>query len=105
MSSRLFGVLLLLLAALRLAASVRIYRHMRSAQQRNNDIELWDWLTGIAFPVLCHLLLGSTGVAFLERYALAFDGLAIVSLAMLLLGVFGAWELLVWMAIARSRTK
>jgi hypothetical protein len=102
---RLLGSLLLLIGVLRIASTVRVYRHMKRAQQRQNDLELSDWLSGVVFPVICHVLLGLTGFAFLENYAVAFDGLTIVTLAMLLIGVLGAWDLLVWMAIARSRTK
>jgi hypothetical protein len=105
MGPTLLGVLLLLISALRIASLVRVYGHMKQAQRTHNDIELSDWLMGIALPLLCYLLLGATGVAFLAGYAVAFDALAIVTVALLLNGVFGAWELLVWMAVARTRTK
>jgi hypothetical protein len=103
LGSRLFGVLLLSIGVLRIATTFRVYRQMQRAQLLHSDIELSDWLMGVAFPLICHLLLGVTGVAFFESYAVAFNGLAIVTLAILLIGVFGAWELMVWMAIARSR--
>jgi hypothetical protein len=105
MGPRLFGSVLLLIGVLRLATTVRVHGHMKRVQQRQNDLELSDWLSGIVFPVMCHVLLSVSGVAFFEHYAVAFDGLAIVTLAILLIGVLGAWELLVWMAIARSRSK
>jgi hypothetical protein len=105
MGPRLLGVLLLAIAALRIVGLSRVYRHMRLAQRTHNDIELSDWLTGMAFPLTCYGVLGSSGIAFVERLALAFDALAAVTLGLLLLGLFGAWELLVWMAIARARTK
>ena len=103
---RLLGAFLVIMAAMRLLTTVRVYRHMRRAMERpQHDIELSDWLSGVVFPVLCYLLLGSTGVAFGLRWALAFDGLAIATLGTLVIGVYGAWELLVWMAIVRSRPK
>jgi hypothetical protein len=105
MSPRLFGALLLTMAVLRLAALFRIYGHMRRAQQTANDIELSDWLTGMVLPVLCYVLLGAAGIGFFESYAVAFNALAVVTIAILLIGVYGAWELMVWMAIVRSRTK
>ena len=105
MGQALLGVLCLLIAALRLAALVRVYRHMRQAHRTHNDLELSDWLSGVVFPLFCHLLLGAAGFAFVEERAIAFNLLAIVTIAILLIGVFGAWELMVWMAIARARTK
>ena len=103
---RLLGAFLLVMCSLRLATTVRVYRQMKRATQRpQHDIELADWLSGIVFPVVCYLLLGVTGVAFTLRCALAFDGLAIATLGTLVLGVYGAWEMLVWMAIVRSRQK
>ena len=105
MGPALLGVLLLLIGLLRIAFLFRIYRHMRAAQQTSSDIELSDWITGVALPLLCYLSLGVTGIGFMACCAQAFNALAAVTLALLLLGVFGAWELLVWMAIARARAK
>ncbi len=104
MGAILLGVLLLAIGALRTAALVWVFRHMREAHRTHNDIELSDWLIGIAIPLLCYLLLGATGAAFLEGYAAAFSVLAIATIAILLNGVFSAWELVLWMAETRGRT-
>jgi hypothetical protein len=97
------GVLLLAIAALRTWALVKVFRHMRAAHRIHHDIELSDWLTGIAIPLLCYLLLGAAGAAFLDGYPAAHNALAIVTVVILLNGVFGAWELILWMALARAR--
>ena len=103
---RVLGAFLIVMAALRLSTTVRVYRQMRRATQRpEHDIELSDWLSGIVFPTLCYLVLAATGVAFLIRCAFAFDGLAIATLSTLVIGLYGSWEMLVWMAIVRSRKK
>jgi hypothetical protein len=91
MGPRLLGVLLVAIGVVRTAALVRVHRHMREAQRVHNDIELSDWITGIALPLLCYLLLGATGVGFLAGHAAAFSALAVVTIAILLIGVFGAW--------------
>jgi hypothetical protein len=101
----LLGALLLMVGALRTAALVGVYRHMREAQRVNQDIELSDWVTGVALPLLCYLALCAIGAAFVARVTAAFNALAIVTITILLTGVFGAWELMVWMAVARSRLK
>jgi hypothetical protein len=105
MSPKLLGVLLAIVAALRTVSLAGIYRRMREAHRLYQDIELSDWLSGVAIPLLCHVSLVAIGGGFFLGYAAAFDGLAIVSVVMLLVGVFGAWELLVWMAMARNRAK
>ena len=105
MGPTVLGVLLLAVGALRTAALFRVFRHMRAAHRTHHDIELSDWLTGIAIPLLCYLLLGATGVAFLTGYLAAFTVLAIATIASLLNGIYGAWELLLWMAVTRAQAK
>jgi hypothetical protein len=105
MGPTVLGVLLLAISALRTSALFRVFRHMREAHRIHHDIELSDWLTGIAIPLLCYLLLAATGAAFLEGLRGAFDVLAIVTIAILLNGIYGAWELILWMALARARAK
>jgi len=105
MGPTLLGVLVLSIGALRTALLVKIFRHMLEAHRRNHDLELSDWVTGVGIPLLSYLLLAVTGVGFVGGYEAAFDGLAIVTVALLLNGVFGAWELMVWMAVARAGTK
>jgi hypothetical protein len=105
MSPPLLGGLLLAVAALRGLALVRVFRHMLYAQRKNGDLDLSDWLSGVVAPLLCYLTLAATAVGFLQRYAIAFDGLAVVTVLILLNGVYGAWELMVWMALERSRAR
>jgi hypothetical protein len=105
MGATVLGVLLMVLCLLRTAGLVGVFRAMLEASRRHGDIELSDWTTGVAVPLLCYVLLGASGAAFVAGYAVAFTGLAIVTIAILLTGLFGAWELMVWMAVARSRAK
>jgi len=105
MGSTVLGILLLAIGALRGAALVRVFRHMSLAQRIHHDIELSDWLTGVALPLVCFLLLGGTGAAFLTGHDGAFNALAIATVAVLLNGIYGAWELVVWMAVTRRRAK
>jgi len=102
MTAPVLGVLLVVIAGLRGMALVRVFRHMKKAQERAGDLDLSDWLSGIVAPAACYLVLAATGGAFIESYNVAFDMLSIVMIAVLLVGVFGAWELMVWMAVARA---
>jgi hypothetical protein len=103
MGSTALGVLLLAIGALRTWSLYRVFGHMREANRIHNDIELSDWLMGIALPLLCYLLLGFAGVRFLQGYVAAFNALAVVTVAVLLNGIFGAWELMVWLAVTRAK--
>jgi hypothetical protein len=77
---------------------------MREAHQRYNDIELSDWMLGVVLPAACYAGLLATGIAFVAERAAAFSGLAVVIVTILLLGVFGAWELVIWLALTRVQS-
>jgi hypothetical protein len=105
MRSWLLGSLLVVFLAVRVVGLGWVHRQMRGAQQRSGDVELSDWITGIVVPALAYVLLGASAAAFLRGYTVAFDLLAVVTVAMLFTGIYSAWELMVWMAIMRSRPK
>jgi hypothetical protein len=101
----LLGALLASIGVLRTAALFRIVAHMRLAHERAGDIELSDWITGVVIPALCYLALIATGGAFAAKYEFSFPLLAGVTLVVLLSGIYGAWEMMLWMALARSQKK
>lgn len=105
MPSALLGALLLLVAALRVHALVRVFRHMREAQRIHQDIELSDWMSGIVLPLGCYVLLAASAALFFVGQAVAFGTLAVVTLGLLLIGVFGAWELVLWLALTRTKQR
>ncbi len=103
MGPTLLGIALAAIGVMRVAALFSVHRHMRAAQRKHNDIELSDWMSGIVLPLASHVTLIGTGVAFVLGYA-AFSVLALVTVVILLNGIYGAWELMVWMALIRSRS-
>jgi hypothetical protein len=96
------GGALLAMSLGRAAALFRIHRHLTEAQRKHGDIELSDWLAGIVAPLVFYLVLGASGAAFIVGYGAAFVGLAIATLGILVLGIFAAWELMIWMAMTRA---
>jgi hypothetical protein len=102
-SARVLGVALLLVAALRTSALIGVARRMREAHAKYGDIELSDWLMGVVLPGGCYAGLVATGGGFLVGRAEAFSALAVATVAILLIGVFGAWELMLWLALTRTR--
>jgi len=54
-------------------------------------------------PLLCFLALDAAGAAFIVGYSAAFNALAVAMLVILVLGIVGAWDLMIWMALTRAR--
>jgi hypothetical protein len=94
------GALLAAVALFRVGALWRVYRHMRTAHERHSDLELSDWIQGIVIPLAMHVLLGVTSVLFVMGGS-PLVLVAIVTLVVLLNGIYGAWELVVWIALTR----
>jgi hypothetical protein len=99
MRATVLGALLLLGCAVRLVALRDIYGHLREAHRVKGDMEASDWASMVVLPLLCHVALAATGIGFLIGWAIAFDGLAVVTIALLGIGIFGAWESIVWIAV------
>jgi hypothetical protein len=105
MTPTVLGGALIVVTLLRTLALVRVKRTLHEAHARFGDIELSDWMMGIVLPFLCYVGLIAAGAGFLTLKAAAFDVLAVVIIVVLLLGVFGAWELMIWLALTRLRAK
>jgi len=105
MPPTLLGSALLLVAILRASALVRVFRHMREAHRLYQDMELSDWLNGIVLPLVCYVLLAASAVLFIGAHSAAFGVLAAVTLGLLLIGIFSAWELVLWLALTRTQQR
>jgi hypothetical protein len=99
----LFGSLLAAIGALRAVALVGVHRSLRAAHRKNNDLELSDWMSGVIVPLAVYVGLIGCGVAFALGHA-AFGSLAFVTVVILLNGIYAAWELMLWLALARARS-
>lgn len=103
MSATLVGAALFVVTMLRGTALVGVGRRMQEAHRRYNDVELSDWMIAIVVPAVCYGGLIATGVGFVVGRAAAFGGLAAIVVAILLLGILAAWELIIWLALTRVR--
>ena len=99
----LFGVVFAGLSIFRLNNLRMVFGHYREAHRKNGDIELSDWLGAIIVPVICQLTLLASAVGFVLHLSIALSGLALVNLGILFTAVHGAWELLVWIALAVNK--
>jgi hypothetical protein len=104
MTSTIIGGLLMAVAAFRVAALVRVHARMKEAHWANGDLEISDWISGIVLPIAEHIGLGASGVLFAVGRP-PFVMLAVVTMLVLLNGVYGAWELTVWIAVTRPPQK
>jgi hypothetical protein len=82
----------------RLVGLAWVYRQMRRAHAANHDLEISDWLLGIAIPFCAYGVLGAAGAGFISGRREAFICLAFVTIALLGVGVWSAWELVIWLA-------
>jgi hypothetical protein len=105
MGPKLLGGALVTVTALRTIALRHVYSNMRKAHTRFNDIELSDWMMGLVSPLLCYLALLVAGCGFLRGVAVSFNVLAGTIIAILVLGVYGAWELVIWLALTRIHAR
>jgi hypothetical protein len=105
MSHGLLGAIVVVVAVLRTLSLIRVFGHMMKAHRVYNDIEFSDWTMGVAVPFACYLALGAAGIGFVEGRSFALDVLAVVTVVTLLNGIFGAWELMVWMAMTHAERK
>ena len=103
MGPRLLGVLSIVLALVRGAWLVGVHKQMKVAHARAGDIELSDWISGVIVPGASFAALFVAGVLFLAGAAVAFEVLAAVVLVVLATGIYGAWEIMMWMAITRAK--
>ena len=99
------GGLLVVVGASRLARLHWVFGRYQDAHRKHGDIELSDWVMSIVVPLLCHVALIATGVGFVLRYAAALIALAAVTVVLLFIGIHGAWELFLWMALAVSERR
>ncbi len=96
------GGVLLFISLMRGARLFQIYAHMQEAKRLHNTIEWSDWVMGIVLPSIWYALLAVAGGAFIAGLNAAFTLLAVITIGVLLNGIHGAWELLVWLAMMQA---
>lgn len=92
------GIVITLTALWRLVQTPRHYRQMKIAAQESNDIETSDWLLGLYLPGAVYALMIAAGLSFWFETAVAPNLLAASLICILMIGVRGAWETLIWIA-------
>jgi hypothetical protein len=92
------GVVIAFTALWRLGQLPRFYHLMKTASQESHDIERSDWLLGLYLPGAVYALLIAAGLSYWFETADAPNLFATSLICLLMIGVRGAWETLIWIA-------
>lgn len=82
----------------RVVQLVHTYRLTRIASQETSDIELSDWILGVVLPAANYIVFFVTAALYFAGAAVAPTLLAVAVLAVIVIGLRRAWELLLWVA-------
>lgn len=78
----------------------RTSRHVRHLVRMNSeyqDFNRWDWLWQIVLPPASYGLITLAGILFVfDRWTLAFTGLWLAALAIILCAIANTWGLVIW---------
>jgi hypothetical protein len=105
MTARALGALLFAGVGVRVVTLVWIYRHFMAAHRAHGDMELADWLIGIVFPALAFVAILVAAAGFLVGHEASFTLVAVATLAVLVIGVRNAWELMLWLVMEVGRRR
>jgi hypothetical protein len=79
-------------------------RRLIEAARKNQDFTLEDWLAQVIAPLLSWALILISALFFaFDQMALAFAGLCVANLLLLLCAIANTWALVIW--IVEQRTK
>ncbi len=101
MGHSLFGGLLGTVGVLSLLVLVKVHQGFQTAQSRYNDLELADWMSGFIIPLVVYLGFVGCGIGFWMGQ-MAFSVLAVLTVFILLISIYSAWELILWLAVVPS---
>jgi len=89
----------------RLCRLPKAYMSIRAAQARAQDIELSDWFMSLILPGMGYVALLVTGYAFYKDSSSASSLFAGNIIYLLIIGIKGAWDQLVWTATKVNNNK
>jgi hypothetical protein len=97
-NSKVLGGIVLLSSAWRSLKVVRSIKVMKVTSQHDQEIEFLDWLICVYFPIVAFTALVGAGVGFVLQAQWAIYVFSASILTFLLVGILGAWEMLIWIA-------
>jgi hypothetical protein len=92
------GLMITITAAWRLVQIPKSYRLVKSASRENLDVETSDWVLTLYLPAAAYALMIGAGLSYLFNAAAAPNLFAASLISLLMIGLRGAWETLIWLA-------
>lgn len=91
------GTVLVVGGALGLARTSRHVRHLIRVNNQRQDFNRWDWLWQVILPPTSYGLIALAGLLFVfDQWALAFIGMWLATLMLLLCAIANTWNLVLW---------
>jgi hypothetical protein len=97
------GVLLFVGGGVGLFRAVQHSRLLIRAANQYQDFNIWDWLAQVVAPVAGYglILLAALGYG-IDQWALAFMGLWLATLLLIICGIANTWSLVLWIIDQRT---
>lgn len=96
---RILGLSIAATAAYRLLRIPRNYSMIKAAsRESSSEIETSDWIISLILPGVVYAVLIAAGLAYIFEAAFATSLFAVSLISLLMLGVRGAWDTLLWIA-------
>lgn|ERR1700682_1531601 len=92
------GIIITITGVWRMLQIPKSYRLMKAASRESNDIETSDWIVGLYLPAAVYALLIAVGLSYLFEVAIAPSLFAVALIALLMIGIRAAWDMLIWIA-------
>jgi hypothetical protein len=91
------GVMLLAAGVIGIGRTTQHVSHLVRVALKHRDFTLWDWLSQIIFPMMSYglILLAALALA-LSQESLAFSGLWLATLLLLVCAIANTWSLVLW---------
>lgn len=100
--SWIFGGILIVIGCGRTFGLVRVGRNLARAARDNGDVELSDWISTLVLPFAMHVGLAGAGLSIVLEHP-SLSALAVVTVGVLLTGVYSAWEMMLWLAVIHAK--
>lgn len=98
------AVLLLIVGIVGLGISTPFFWRLIQAARINGDFNLWDWLSQVILPPIAYGLLIAAGICFFaDQWALAFLGVWLVVILLLICAISNTWSMVMWIIEQRVR--
>jgi len=100
------AAILFLAGAVGLGQTVPHVRQLYRTARRHNDFTRWDWLAQIILPAASYALILLTALGFvIGLWSLAFMGVWLATLALLMSAIGNTWSLVTWIIERRGNSR